>query len=283
MAHTTSHILLTAGIAILALLAAAGWVLAHPSLQPDPGRNEIIVFSAASLSGAMTDIAKAYETAHPDTKVILNFNNAAVLRTQIEQGASADVFLSANTKHMTALQEEGMIVNDSVRVFATTNLAIVVPHENRANITGLPDLAQPGVRLVMGVKEAPFGDYTRQALEKMARDPAFGPAYRDTVMMNVISEEPTLPSLIAKLRISEADAGIALASDVSKGDRAFVTAIPIPDQYNVVAVFPLGIVQRSTDKDRAAAFIDYIVSSEGASVLARYGFIPSGRQTGYDY
>jgi len=274
MTKGTTPLLLAAGIIILALLLVAGCTSAGSA--PAPGKKELTVFAAASLTGAMTDIAKAYEAAHPDTKIVLNFNNAAALRTQIEQGAHADLFLSANTKYMTALQDEGMIINDSVKVFATTDLAIIVPNDNRANITGLPDLARPGIRLVMVVKEGPLGDYTRQALEKTANDPGFGPAYRDAVLRNVISEEPTLPSLIAKLRIGEADAGIALESDVSNEDRVFLTAIPIPDQYNVIAVFPLGIVQRSTDKVRAAAFTDYILSPEGAAVLARYGFVPAG-------
>jgi molybdate transport system substrate-binding protein len=273
MTKGTTPLLLAAGMMIFALLFAAGCT--SSGTAPAVEKNELTVFAAASLTGAITDIAKAYEVVHPDTKIVLNFDNAATLRTQIEQGAHADLFLSANTKHMTALQGEGLIINNSVKIFTKNKLALLIPKENRANITGLSDLATPGIRLVMGTKDAPFGDYTRQALGKIANDTDFGPAYRDAVMRNLISEEPTVPSLVAKLRIGEADAGIAFASDVSESDRALVTSIPIPDRYNVIASYPLGIVQESKVKDQAATFARFITSAEGNAILTRYGFAPS--------
>lgn len=277
MTQNTSLISLAAGITILALLAAAGCTAAQPVTQQERQKTEITVFAAASLSGAMTGIAKEYEAAHPDTRIVLNFDGSQALRTQLEQGARADLFLSANTKHMTALQGEGLIVNDSVRVFVKNRLALMVPKDNRANITGLSDLATPGIRLVIGTKEVPFGEYTRQALGKMANDPAFGPEYTSAVMKNVVSEDPAVTALVAKIRLGEADAGIAYASDVSEGDKALVTMLPIPDRYNVIAEYPLGIVQESTAKDQATAFAQFITSSEGNAILTRYGFAPTDR------
>lgn len=264
---------LAAGITILALLLVAGCT--STGSAPAPEKKELTVFAASSLTGAMTDIAKAYEALYPDIQIVLNVDNSATLRTQIEQGAHADLFLSANTKHMTALQGEGLIINNSVKIFTKNKLALLIPKENRANITGLSDLARPGIRLVIGTKEAPFGDYTRQIIGKMANDSAYGQGYQNAVMKNVISEEPTVPSLVAKLKIGEADVGIAYASDVSEGDRALVTTIPIPDQYNVIAVYPLGIVQESKEKDQAAAFAQFITSTEGNAILSRYGFTPA--------
>ncbi|PKL70277.1 MAG: molybdate ABC transporter substrate-binding protein [Methanomicrobiales archaeon HGW-Methanomicrobiales-1] len=272
MTRRISLISLAAGITILALLLAAGCT--SSGTAPAVEKKELTVFTAASLTGAMTDIATAYEALHPDTKIVLNFDGSQALRTQIEQGAPADLFLSANTKHMSALQGEGLMVNESVAIFAKNKLALIVPKENRANITGLPDLAQPGIRLVMGTKEVPFGDYTRQALGKMANDSAYGPAYRDAVMNNVVSEDPAVTALVAHIRLGEADAGIAYASDVSEGDRLLITTIPIPDQYNVIASYPLGIVQDSPVQDRAAAFVEFIESPEGSAILTRYGFTP---------
>lgn len=275
MTKNTAIGCLVAGIAILVLIAAAGYTAAQPAAEPASDQSELIVFTAASLTGAMTDIAKAYEAVHPDTKIVLNFDGSQALRTQIEQGAHADLFLSANTRHMTALQGECLMVNDSVRVFAKNRLALLVPRENRANITSLSDLARPGIRLVIGTKEVPFGDYTRQLLGKMADDTAYGPVYRDAVMKNVISEEPAVTSLVAKLRIGEADAGIAYASDVSKEDKTLITTLPIPDQYNVIAVYPLGIIQESMVKDRSAMFVQFITSPEGDAFLTQYGFTPA--------
>ena len=116
---------LAAGILITTLLLVAGCTSAGSA--PAPEKKELTVFAAASLSGAMTDIATAYEAVHPDTKIVLNFDGSQALRTQIEQGARADLFLSANTKQMAGLQGEGLIVNDSVRVFARNKLALLVP------------------------------------------------------------------------------------------------------------------------------------------------------------
>ncbi|WP_321504279.1 molybdate ABC transporter substrate-binding protein [uncultured Methanoregula sp.] len=272
MTKDTTLISLAAGITILALLLATGCT--SSGTAPAPEKNELTVFAAASLTGVMTDIAKAYEAVHPDRKIVLNFDGSQALRTQIEQGAHADLFLSANTKHMTALQGEGLIVNDSVKIFAKNKLALIVPKENRANITGLSDLAHPGIRLVMGTKEVPFGDYTRQTLGKMANDSAYGPGYRDAVMNNVVSEDPAVTALVAHIRVGEADAGIAYASDVSEGDRALITTLPIPDKYNVIAEYPLGIVQGSAVQDRASAFVQFIESPKGNAILTRYGFTP---------
>jgi molybdate transport system substrate-binding protein len=266
---------LAVGITILALLLVAGCTSAGSA--PAPEKKELTVFAASSLTGAMTDIAKAYEALRPEIQIVLNVDNSATLRTQIEQGAHADLFLSANTKHMTVLQGEGLIINNSVKIFTKNKLALLIPKENRANITGLSDLARPGIRLVMGTKEAPFGDYTRQMLGKMANDSAYGQVYQNAVMKNVISEEPTVPSLVAKLKIGEADAGIAFVSDVSEGDRALVTTVPIPDQYDVIALYPLGILQESKEKDQAAAFAQFITSTEGNAILTRYGFTPADR------
>lgn len=264
-----------AGITILALLLVAGCT--SPRAAPAQENGELTVFTAASLTGALTEIARDYEAAHPDMKIVLNFDGSQALRTQIEQGAHADLFLSANTKHMTALQGEGLIVNDSVKVFVKNKLALIVPKDNRANITGLSDLATPGIRLVIGTKEVPFGDYTRQALGKITNNSAYGPEYTSAVMKNVVSEDPAVTALVAKIRLGEADVGIAYASDVNDGDRAFITMITLPDQYNVVASYPLGIVRESPVQDRAAAFAEYINSPEGNAVLTRYGFTPSGR------
>lgn len=263
-------------IIVLALIAAAGCAGVQPAAERGSGQTDLVVFAAASLTGAMTGIAREYEAVHPDTRIVLNFDGSQALRSQIEQGARADLFLSANTRHMTALQGEGLMVNDSVTVFAKNRLALIVPKENRANITGLADLARPDIRLVIGTKDVPFGDYTRQALGKMAGDSACGPEYTNAVMENVVSEDPTVTALVAKIRLGEADAGIAYASDVSGGDRALVTAIPIPDRYNVIAEYPLGVVRDAKEKDRAIAFARFIMSDEGNAILKRYGFTPSG-------
>jgi molybdate transport system substrate-binding protein len=258
-------------LVVAGLLAAGCTNIAASSGTP---QTTLTVFTAASLTGAFTDIGNAYEEQHPDVKVDLVFDGTQALRTQVEQGASPDVFVSANTKHMDALKDEGFMENATVVYFLENNMAVIVPADNPANITGLSDLAKPGVKLVIGTKDVPFGSYTRQVLDKMAADPQYGQDYKDGVMANVISEETAVSSVLPKLTLGEADAAFVYKSDVQPGDRDKVLRIEIPAKYNVVARYPLGILAESSQKDAAAGFIGYVTGPEGGAILEEYGFDP---------
>jgi molybdate transport system substrate-binding protein len=259
-------------VLLVASLLAAGCTNSVASTSPP--QTTLTVFTAASLTGAFTDIAKAYETQHTGVKVDLVFDGTQALRTQVEQGASPDVFVSANAKHMEALKAEGFMDNQTVVYFLENGMAVIVPADNPANITSLSDLAGPGVKLVIGTKDVPFGSYTRQVLDKMAADPRYGQDYKDGVMANVISEETAVSSVLPKLTLGEADAAFVYKSDVQPGDRDKVLRIEIPAEYNVVAQYPLGILAESSQKDAAAEFIGFVTGPESGVILEEYGFDP---------
>ncbi|KUG19508.1 MAG: molybdate ABC transporter substrate-binding protein [Methanomicrobiaceae archaeon] len=261
-------------IVIAAILLAAVCIsgcIGNPA-QSGGDKTELTVFAAASLTEAMTDIKNDYETMHPDIRVTLNLDGSQALRTQIEQGAYADVFLSANTRHLYALRDQGLMENDTIGLFAKNRLAVIVPAANPGNIASLEDLARPGIRLVIGTKDVPVGDYARQILDKMADDDAYGPSYREAVQNNVMSEETAVTHIVAKVQLGEADAGIAYESDVSPRDRDTISMIPIPDTYNVIAEYPAGVLKCSGNRDEALHFIRYLQGEQGGEVLARYGF-----------
>jgi molybdate transport system substrate-binding protein len=241
--------------------------------QSEKNKTDLTVFAAASLTGAMTDIAKDYEALHPDVHIVTNFDGSQALRTQIEQGAYADVFLSANTKHMNALRDQGLMENDTISLFARNKLTVIVPVGNPANITTLKDLARPGTRLVIGTKDVPIGDYARQILKKMANDSAYGSGYQDAVLKNVMSEETTVTFVVAKVQLGEADAGIVYESDVTPENRDKISMIPIPDTFNVIAEYPGGVLAQSGKNAEARKFLSYLTTDGGQTVLARYGFI----------
>lgn len=264
--HTTLALLVPL-LLIAATLAVAG-------CTGTTQQTTLTVFTAASLTGAFSELGEAYTAENPGVVVEFAFNNAQALRTQIEQGASADIFVSANTKQMEILQGEGFMDNDTVSVFLKNSLAVIVPAANPANITGLADLARPGVKLVIGTKEAPFGYYTREVLDKLAADPAYGTAYRDAVMANVISEETAISMVMPKLMLGEADAAFVYRSDVRAGDRSRVRQIEVPAEYNVVAEYPIGILASSEQRDEAAAFIAFVRGPTGSAILESYGFDP---------
>ncbi|WP_292520064.1 molybdate ABC transporter substrate-binding protein [Methanoculleus sp.] len=265
----------SATLVALSLLVLAGLLAAGCTTTSDTAEETTLtVFTAASLTGAFTDIGKAYEAENENVKVDFAFDGSQALRTQIEQGANPDIFVSASTKHMKALQDGGFMDNGTVTPFLENNLALIVPVDNPAGVIGLADLNRLGVKLVIGTRDVPFGDYTRQMLEKLAADPAYGPVYRDAVMANVISEETAVSSVVPKLALGEADAAIVYKSDVSRDDLDRVTRIEIPAGYNVKATYPLGILTESPNRAEAESFIAFVRGPDGSAILTEYGFDP---------
>lgn len=236
-------------------------------------KHELTVFCGAGLTGALSEIGGLYENA-TNMSVEFNFDGVPALRAQIEQGAYADVLVSANLKHMDALKSEGFINNSTVEVFARNKVAIIVPNGNPANITSLKDLAAPGVKILMGTKDLPAGDYALQVLDRLAADPEYGPVYKESVLSNVVSQETTVNRIVSKIALGEADAGFAFISDVSPEMIGKVTRISVPDKYNVVGDFPVGVLSQSKYPEEAQAFLDLMMSSDGQAVLEKYGFIP---------
>ncbi|NMB85802.1 MAG: molybdate ABC transporter substrate-binding protein [Methanothrix sp.] len=234
---------------------------------------ELTVFCGAGLTGALSEIGEIYENSS-NVSVKFNFDGVPALRAQIEQGAYADILVSANLKHMNALMSEGFIDNSTVKVFARNKVAIIVPNDNPANITGLKDLAVPGVKILMGTKDLPAGDYALMVLDKLAMDPEYGPGYKEAVLANVVSQETTVNRIVSKVAMGEADAGFAFNSDVSPQMVGKVTRILIPDRYNVEGDFPVGVLSQSKYPQEARAFIEVLMSEKGQAVLDRYGFIP---------
>ncbi|MBA7466730.1 Molybdate-binding protein ModA [subsurface metagenome] len=274
MKASTPATLVAVSLLIIAGLLVAGCTTAVET----PEQTTLTVFVAASLTGAFTDIDKAYEAQNANVRVDLVFDGSQALRTQIEQGANPDIFVSASTKHMQVLKDGGFMDNDTVTAFLGNSMALIVPSDNPAGITRLADLAKPDVKIVIGTKDVPFGDYTRKVLDKMASDPAYGETYREAVMANVISEETAVSSVVPKLMLGEADAAFVYKSDVSKDDRDNLIRIDVPAEYNVMATYPLGILAESSHKAQAESFIAFVRGPDGSAILTEYGFdpIPAG-------
>lgn len=272
---------LVCGVLIICLLFSAGCT----SSSTPAGNNSTVqtmnttttdlkVAAAASLTGVLTDLATRYEAANPGTKIVLNFDGSQALATQIKEGANQGLFISADTKQMDLLKGAGFIENNSVKVVTKNKLAILVPADNPGKIEGLTDLARPGVRLVLGTEEVPFGRYTRQMLNKTARNSTYSPGFGSAVLKNAISMETAVTYVTSKLTLGEADAGIAYASDLSRNDRQTIKLIAIPDDVNVIATYPAGVLKESGSQQQAAAFLAYLTSPEGTAAFESYGFAP---------
>ena len=235
--------------------------------------DELTVFTAASLTGAFGEIGEMYEN-ETGIHVAFNFDGSQALRTQLENGAYADLFASANIKQMNAVRESGLVNNSSVAIFTRNKLSLIVPKDNPANIRNLTDLARPGVKIVMGTKDVPVGDYALQIIAKLGNDSAYGPDYETEVMANVISQETSVSYVVTKVALGEADAGFAYVSDVTQDMISKIDKIVIPDEYNIIAEYPMGMLMESKYPAESQRFMDLVMSDEGRAVLEKYGFDP---------
>ena len=230
----------------------------------------LTVFAAASLTDAFTEIGDAFEASHPNVTVIFNFGGSQNLRTQIEQGAPADIFASANTKEMDALVTGGLVDADLPQVFLTNQLVVVLPGNNPAGITTLEELGTPGLKLVLAAEEVPAGKYAREILENL--NDSFGADYKGNVLANVVSNEDNIRQALTKVQLGEADASIVYLSDtVAAPD---LQKIEIPAEMNVIAEYPIAPLAASANSALVNEFIQYVLSPEGQTTLAKWGFTP---------
>ena len=228
------------------------------------------VFAAASLTDAFTEIGNNFEVANPGVTVTFNFAGSQALRTQIEEGAPADVFASANKTEMDNLITSTHVAQDAPQVFLSNKLVVILPADNPAGLEKLEDLAKPGIKLVLAAEEVPVGKYARQALDAM--NGQFGTDFKDKVLANIVSNEDNVKQVVAKVQLGEADAGIVYTSDAVAAPE--LQTIEIPAQLNVIANYPIAPLTQSAHADLATAFINYVLSPEGQAVLQKWGFAP---------
>jgi molybdate transport system substrate-binding protein len=259
----------------LSLLLALALLIAPTGAQ-DPAPTELVVFAAASLNDAFTEIGAAFEAANPSVRVLFSFAGSSDLATQLGQGAPADVFASANLRQMTVARAAGRI-GGTPQAFVLNRLALITPSDNPAGVQGLADLANDGLALVLASPEVPVRGYTDTVLARFAADPAYGQAYLDAVAANVVSEEPNVRLVAAKIALGEADAGVVYRSDITPDLAPQVQVIALPAGFNVTAIYPIAMTDDTAHPERARAFIDFVRSAEGQDILARWGFTPNGR------
>lgn len=222
------------------------------------GKDELFVSAAASLTDVFAAIENAFEEVNPDVDVVLNLGGSSALREQILEGAPLDVFASANTANMSRVVAAGAAAGEP-EIFARNLLEIAVPQDNPAGVQGLEDFGEPDLLIGLCAEGVPCGDFAREALVNAG------------VSVSVDTNEPDVRSLLTKVEAGELDAGIIYVTDVVSTDGA-VAGIDIPDDVNVVAEYPIVSLSGATKPDTATAFIEFVLSDRGQSLLAEYGF-----------
>jgi molybdate transport system substrate-binding protein len=257
------HKALFAAVMLLALVAGSA------STTPDAaGVNggTLTVYAATSLRDAFGSLGATFEQQHPGAKVQFNFGGSQELRTQIENGAPADVFASADSQHMDAAHRAGVV--DAPKPFATNAPVIVVPADNPGKVSSLKDLASVK-RLVIGSPEVPIGAYTLQILEKAKS--RYGADFPTRVQARVVSRELNVRQVLTKVSLGEANAGIVYRTDArSAGDK--VRVIEIPAELNVVAEYPIATVSRAPNAELARAWVGLVTGPAGQAALRNAGF-----------
>jgi molybdate transport system substrate-binding protein len=236
---------------------------------------DLTVFAAASLTEAFTEIGQNFETAYPGVDVTFNFAGSQQLAQQLDQGAPADVFASANTTQMGIASESGRVDSNTQQLFARNQLVVVYPIDNSTRLRDLSDLAQPNLKLILAAGEVPVGQYSIDFLDKAAADPGYGTDFKAAVLNNVVSYEQNVKAVLTKVALGEGDAGLVYTSDVNPDIASQVGQIEIPANLNTVAAYPIAVVSDSPNPTQAQAFIDYVAGPEGQQILARFGFMPA--------
>ena len=243
--------------------------------QAAGGLKTLTVLAAASLTESFTELGKVFETQNPGVKVSFSFAGSQQLAQQLSQGADADVFASASPKYMDAAVAANRVNKDDAKTFVKNRLVVIFPKDNPAGLKELKDLAKPGLKLDLADKSVPVGQYALDFLDKAIKDPGFDPAYKDSVLKNVVSYEDNVKSVLAKVSLGEADAGIVYVTDITAGAANKVGKLDIPDALNTIATYPIAPISDSKNADLAKAFVALVLSPDGQAIIAKYGFIPA--------
>lgn len=230
---------------------------------------EITVLAAASLTEAFTEIAESFEAEHQGMTVTLSFAGSQECVAQIEGGVAADIFASANTSYMDTVVEEGYADPTDPVVFASNKL-IAVCNKSLDPAPAFESLADGELMLVIADKTVPVGKYTLTMLDNVTAAGAL-PDYAEKFMDAVVSKETNVKLVLSKVELGEADCGIVYTSDAVSADPEAVYTVEVPDEYNVVATYPIAMLKDSPQPEAAQLFLDYILSDKGSEILLKYG------------
>lgn len=224
---------------------------------------DVTVSAAASLTNAFKELAPAFESAHPGTKLQFNFAASDALLAQIAKGAPVDVFASADQETMDKAQQQKLLVDGTRRNFVSNALVVITPAEGGQSLKALADLQQPQVkRVAIGKPEGvPAGRYAKSVLEKANLWTAIEP--KAVFAQNV-------RQALDYVSRGEADAGFVYATDafVLKDKVKILFSVPTETPIS----YPIAVVNGGQNADGGKQFLAFVASPAGQAVLAKYGF-----------
>jgi len=254
-------IALGAGLGILAGCSVPAKALDPPST--------LTVLAAASLRDPVAAIATAYQQAS-GVRIVASTDASAALRTQIELGVPADIFLSADTENPAALAAEGLLDGEVV-AFAGNRLAVVVPAGNPAALRSPADLARPGVAVIAAGDAVPITRYASQLLGRLATLPGYPPDLPAAYAANVATREDNVRSVLSRIELGEGDAAIVYATDAAGS--VSVETLEIPAAASVTVAYAGAVIAASPSRAAARDFLAWLTGPDAQAILASFGFL----------
>lgn len=232
---------------------------------------QVTVFGAASLKGAVAKVKTAYESSHPGTTLAISTDSSAALEAQIEQGAPADVFLSADSSNPKKLVDGGFADGAAVP-FAGNKLTVIVPSANPAGIKTPAGLAMAGVKVIAAGETVPITRYAAQLVANLAHEADYPPDFAAAYAGNLVSREDNVKAVVAKIELGEGDAAIVYVTDAKASTK--VASVPVPDHANVTATYAGVVVKASKEPVAARSFLAWLSGPDGGAILREFGFLP---------
>ncbi|HLX34376.1 MAG TPA: molybdate ABC transporter substrate-binding protein [Candidatus Limnocylindrales bacterium] len=246
----------------------------RPATAPSPaasGSIRLTVYGASSLKAALAAVASAYATVAPIVTLTVSTGASSALETQIEQGAPADVFLSADVTNPRKLVTDGF-ASGTPTPFAGNQLTIIVPSTNPGNVTSARDLARPGLKVIAAGATVPITTYANQLVANLAAEAGYPSSFSTAYAANIESRQDSVAAVVTQIELGQGDAAIVYVTDAKASTG--VATIDVPADANVPATYAGVVVRASTQPVAAAAFLTWLAGPGGQAVLATFGFLP---------
>jgi len=250
--------------------AAAG-ATSKPTFTPSAGT--VVAFAASSLAEVSPTLAADFAKVYPGENVVFNLDGTQALKTQVENGAYADVFISASKAYTTELTNDNDFVNGSVKPLTSNYIIVILPASNPGNITSLADLANPGVKIALADKSVPAGTATVAVLANLANS-TYGQTWNTSVHNNVVTDDLAESAVGTMVSLGEVDAGFVYESTYTAAPKNTFLALTIPKKDNYLQSYTIGVLNESTSQSAAGDFETFMLSPAGQQDLLNFGFRP---------
>lgn len=250
-------------VTVLAISGCGGAKEPTPAAKQQP--IELTVSAAVSLKDALNEIQKNYQAKNPNVKLLYNLGASGSLQKQIEQGAPADIFISAAPKQMNELAEKNLVNKATRKNLVENKLVVVIPKESKQNITRFEDLMQGTVqKIALGeVATVPAGQYAEQVLKKIG--------IWDTVKDKVVFAKD-VRTVLAYTETGNVEAGIVYKTDAVSSEKVKIAVIA-PEGSHQPIVYPVAVLSGTKQQKTAEDFVAYLFSDESKKVFEKYGFV----------